>query len=632
MHAILFCDGFVSCIPVRSVPEALLPCCNIPLLSHILRFLERDGITDITLVGANRAVRSLADSLSISPQLHFTDSPENLRTQAPTLVLRRLSLPNWNMGELQVLCDAAPVHLVHSDGTPTNAELHPAGSRLFVPKTALTVILSEFRMPETPQAYLRMQRELLSQPRMPYFRIGQGIRMGKQAVVSETCIIGNDCIIGDRAVLEDCVLGDGVQIGAGTVLRRCVVCRHALVDREMTLEDAVVGEGEIASAHREKPQKRHFNVDEDDGIHEGLPRWNTVETALQAGAAMTVLGMRIAVGSDGAAALPFALAASVGAVSQGAQVWNCGICGLSQLIHCGKAADCHGILWVHGDCVQYLIPRAANGFPLNPMQSRRLLQALEGKISTRIAECGKLCDARAFLSLWELKCREILPQPQFTVEICCGNAALRETAQRLFSGGTGERIVLNLSDDGTQASVYSAESGMVSHDRLLLLSLLSFRENGEALALPAEFHPSAEQFAARFGGRILRLFTPAVSPTAAKLWSQQGVCTDGILLFAHILRILDRRHISLAAAVSLLPPMYTAKREISTSLGRQAVEKLQRSNPDRAVSIALPTNSGILRLMAYAESMEAAAELCGFWEKKLRAAEDASADLSQSNE
>jgi hypothetical protein len=64
--------------------------------------------------------------------------------------------------------------------------------------------------------------------------------------------------------------------------------------------------------------------------------------------------------------------------------------------------------------------------------------------------------------------------------------------------------------------------------------------------------------------------------------------------------------------------MYTARREISTTLTPQAVEKLRRSDPDSAVRVELPDRRGIVRLLAYAQSAETAAELCGFWEKKLR--------------
>ncbi len=629
MHAILFCDHPVTCIPVQDLPEALLPYGNVPMLAHILRFLERSGFTDVCLVHADAKTRALAERLPLRMGLHLTDTPANLRTAAPTFVLRRLCLPQWESGELHALCAHAPVRLLQPDGSPTHAALYPAGSDLNEPQDTVTAVLSRFNFPAAPQDYRRLQKALLSDNRMAHLRIGQSVQIGAQAKISDSCVIGNDCIIGDRAVLEDCVLGDGVQVGADAVLRRCVLCRNALADRSVHLADAAVGAYEIAAAHRNAPLKRQFCVDAQDGVHEGLPRWNNAETALQTGAAMTALGMRLAVGAGSREGAHFALAAAAGAVSQGAQVWQAGTCALSQLLHAAKITGCDAILWVSGEAVPKLHPRSAEGLPLTAAQQHRLQDALTARFSTRMKDCGKLQDAQPCISLWENACRSLLPEPACTIEVCCGSRALRETAMRLFSGGTGERIVLNLSEDGTQVSAFSTEAGLVHHEQLLLLSLLSFREQGEALALPADFHPAAEAFAAKCGGRILRLFTPKVSPAAARLYAQQGVCTDGILLFAHILRILGKRGMTLAGAASLLPPMHTARRLISTSLGQQAVEKLRRQNPDHAVHLEFGAQGRLLRLMVHAGSMEAAAELCGFWEKKVRAAEGVMPDLSQ---
>lgn len=542
MHAILFCDREVSCIPVKSMPEALLPFCNLPLLAHILQHLDREGFTRITLIGADADTKALADSLTLQAQLHFSDSFDDIRPHASALVLHRLCLPEWDMA-----------------------------------------------MPNTPQEYLRMQKKLLCNSNFRHLRIGQNVTIGKQVKLSPDTVIGSDCIIGDHAVLEGCVIGDGVQIGAGTTLRSCVVCRHALIDRDMQLENAVIGEGEISSVHFAQPRKRRIVVDELDGVHEGLPRWNNAETALRTGAALTALGMRIAVGFENAGCEAYALAAAAGAASQGAQVWNCGVCALSQLFHAAASAGCGMVLHVHGSSVHYLTVRSADGALLSFSQWQELRRAMESRVSTRITDCGKLNDARCLISLWEADCRRILPPMQFTVEVCCGNAVLRNAAKSLFSGGTGDRLVLNLSDDGTQASVFSMQTGMVSNETLLRL---------------------ASQCSE--GGFI-----------------NQAVFTDGILLFAHVLRILHQTGCTLAEVLKALPPLYTAKREISTRLGRQAVEKLRRKISDSRITLSLPTASGIVRMAAYADSMETASELCGFWEKKIRAAEEKWSDLSQ---
>lgn len=606
---------------MRDLPEALLPFCNVPLLAHILRFLEQNGFTETVLLNADARVRHFADSLPLRMALRFSAYTEELHTDAPALVLRRLCLPAWDMGELQSLCIDESVRLLRTDGTDTHASLHPTGAALLPPEQAVTAVLSDFVHADSPEIYRRLQGKLLGTGRMDKLRIGAGLHMGKHAEADKLSVIGNDCIIGDHTVIEDCCLGEGVQIGAGCVLRRCVIGPHALIDRDVQLEDCTVEQDAMIPPGGGTPMQPHIALHSEDGICAGLPRWNHSGTALQAGAAMAVLGERLAIGYSSEAARAMASAAVAGAVCRGAQVWDAGLCALPQLIHAAGTADCSAMLWVQGDTQIRLLPFGPAGLPLSSAKNRRLLQALGAEVSTKCIHGGKIIDAAPLTALWEASCRSLLPEIPFEIEVSCGDPLLRRTAEALFGGGSGERIVLSLTENGTQASAFSMASGMVRHEQLLLLSLLSMRERGEALALPADFHPAAEQFAAKCGGRILRLHTMQQTPAAAKCFASQGVCMDGILLFAHILRVLHMRQIDLAQAAALLPKMYTAERRLSTDLSRQAVEKLRRANPDPAVQLSLPENGRLVRLLAHAETMEAASELCGFWEQKLKAAE-----------
>ncbi len=620
MEVILFCDGQARCIPGEPMPEALLPYCNMPLIARILRFLSGTAVTGVTLCRADPRTREFVESLPLRMELRW-EVPERLK--ADSLVLHRLSLPDWDMGELSALCGNAPVRLLHPDGTETHAALCPAGSALCRPERTANVVLSVFDRADTPEQYLLLQQRMLERG-AERLRIGQGTVFGKKAQADAATVIGNDCLIGEHAVLERCCLGDGVQIGAGAVLRDCVIGSRALADRQVQLSGRHIPADTVIAPQSDEPVTPELIVREEDGICRTLPRWNNAGTALQAGAAMTALGMRLVIGHSAAEGEAAALAAAAGAVSQGAQVWNAGCSALSQLIDlCGRVrAD--AILWVKGNAVLHLLPRMAGGFVPDSTQLRRLRQALAASVSTRIPECGKLRGASQLLPLWEDGIRSILPETMpCAVEVSCGDPHLRSTAESLFSGGTGQRIVLSLSEDGTKASAFTGDAGMLHHEQLLLLSLLSFRETGEALALPAEFHPAAEGFASRFGGRILRLHTPRTSPQAALLWQQQGVCMDGIRLFAHVLRVLAKRSLTLADAAALLPPMVTVRRMISTTLNAQAVESLRRENPDPAVQLVRPAFGSLARLLVHAADAETAAELCDFWETRIRARETA---------
>ena len=195
---------------------------------------------------------------------------------------------------------------------------------------------------------------------------------------------------------------------------------------------------------------------------------------------------------------------------------------------------------------------------------------------------------------------------------------LRHAAERIFAGGTGGQITLTLTADGTGASAFTPEAGMLTKEQLLLIAALSVAAQGEPCVLPADFHPAAEQFAMRESIRILRQLPASV--TASELASRQGILTDGVRLFAHVLRVLDARKLTLAQAAALLPEMYTIRRTAVTSLTRQQVESLRRYAAP-GMRIELPSHSRLVRVQAHGDSMEAASELCTAWEQHLREAE-----------
>ncbi len=612
MQAILYCDRQTDCIPAEDCPEALLPFCNIPLLEHLLHYIEQKGFQNAVLLAADDRVKAFLDTISLQMPVQFARSLASLHAHVPTLLLRRLCLPEWDMTEFFSLCQGGAVRLYHADGTPAYAELHPQGSVLLEPEQTAMLKTSVFRHVTTPGEYREIQQKLLHSRKFLHSRIGEGVRIGEHCMIDHSTIIGHDCRIGNHVHLERCVLGDGVQIGADAILKDCVICRKALIDQDTRLDHAVIPEKSVIHAENHKAQERHPVYLPEDGICEGLPRWNTAATALNAGAAMTALG-NIAIGYSQEQTRSFAIAAASGAVSQGASIWFAGQCSLAQLIHVSATADCEAILWIQGE---RLLPFSSDGFPLGEAQSRRLREALESGISQQITAAGNFYHAENFLLLWEQECRRILPPFMHDITISCANAGLRHTAQRLFMGGTGERITLSLSEDGTRISAFSSETGMIRHEQLILISLFSFWELKQPLLLPEDFHPEAEAFAKSIHAEICRL-----QPEFLKAFQKQAVCIDGIKLFAHVLRGLHFTGMTLKQAVSQLPDLCTVQHELVTSLTRQNIEHLRRENTDTRVSILMPPHSKLVKLRVHADSVEAAAEMCTFWEKKLHLAE-----------
>ncbi|MBR1528067.1 MAG: hypothetical protein IJ642_02045 [Oscillospiraceae bacterium] len=617
MQAILYCDKQTDCIPVRDCPEALLPLCNLSLIEYLLHYIEQKGFQKAILLAADDRVRHLTETLDFKIPIQYARSLASLHADMPTLLLRRLCVPDWDMGELFSLSRETPVRLFHADSSPTFAELHPQGSVLLEPEATVTTELSYFRQIRTPAEYRTIQQNLLSSSgKLRRNRIGEGTKIPVSAVIDDMTVIGNDCIIGENAKLEGCCLGGGVQIGADTVLKDCVICRKALIDAGMHLENAAVPENTVLYPDSGTAKNRKHLVSQEDGICEGLPKWNTAETALKAGSALTVLSSRIAVGYSHKNSESLAAAAIAGAVAHGASVWSAGECALSQLIYLAGLTDCDILLWIQGEKIMQLRPFNAGGFPLTEQQANRVWQALEADTCRHVPQSGSLHHAESLHALWAESCRKLLSAPEFDITVSCANTALRTMAQELFSGGTGQRITLSLSEDGTKITAFSSESGMLRHEQLLLLSLLSFREQNQPLAVPAEFHLSAEEFAAQYHGKIIRVHD--FQDSGAEIYKAQGICTDGIKLFCHVLRVLHEKHLTPSQAAALLPELCTVQHEVSTSLTRQSIAQLCASNPDARISILMPPHSKLVKLRVHADSVETAAELCGFWEKKLR--------------
>ncbi|MDE5754459.1 MAG: hypothetical protein K2H89_07965 [Oscillospiraceae bacterium] len=627
MQAIFFCDKLIQFIPVRDCPESQLMLCNIPLLEHLLKYIQEKGFRNAVLLGAEEQTRELADSLHLQMPVQYARTLASLHADTATLLLRKLCIPDWDMGELFSLCNdhAGAVRLCHSDGTPTFAELHPQGSVLLEPERTELLQFSRFQQIDTPAQYREMQQKLLSQKKFQNARIGAGAKISRHAKIDSLSIIGNDCMVQGGAELERCVLGDGVQIGEGAKLTDCVICRKAVIDQKMHLENAVIPEGTVLQSDAKKAQKKQMLVLPEDGICQGLPRWNTAETALRAGAGMSAVSQRLAVGCSHRNAESLAVAAAAGAVSQGVPVWYAGECSLSQLNAVAEFTGCDALLWVQGEQTRQLKPFQAGGFALTEQQSRRVQQAIAADTCERITEFAELHHAENLLALWQDSCRRLIPENNANIHVSCANSSLRKAAQTLFSGSTehtGQRITLSLSEDGTRVSAFLSECGMIRWEQLILISLFSFQEQGQTLILPEDFHPIAEDFAMQYHAKIQRLSSENPSPAMLDFYQKQAVCTDGVKLFAHVLRALEYKQQTLPELLKLLPEICTVQHEMTTNLTRQHIEKLQRANPDAKISIIMPPQSKLVKLRVHADSVETAAELCGFWEKKLRMCEN----------
>jgi len=79
--------------------------------------------------------------------------------------------------------------------------------------------------------------------------IGDGCRIGKDAIVRGPAVIGHGCRIGEAASLERVVMWGDVEVGAGAVVSDCILADGARVEEKGQLNSRVViaGNGGVAS-------------------------------------------------------------------------------------------------------------------------------------------------------------------------------------------------------------------------------------------------------------------------------------------------------------------------------------------------------------------------------------------------
>lgn len=320
-------------------------------------------------------------------------------------------------------------------------------------------------------------------------------------------------------------------------------------------------------------------------------------------AAMILCG---AIASAGGAVC-FAPSAIPAALQTGAALHHCGI-----LVHCGA----------------YRMTALSRGMlPLTEAQTAQIRSGMQNYRQMQHSECGEILHDRALNGIYAAQLRRKLPAHlNVNADIETASPLLDSVLQTVFSGGSGEHIILRLSADGRRASVYTEPMGWIFYEKLLMMCCQRRLMAGEDAALPCWLPHIAEDMAMRCGQKILRYAAqPDGRDTEARqLAALQGFTLDGAALCADILRIRAENGLSLQAWAESLPPCYTVRRIVRTNTAaedavRNAPALRARQEADglrvqtaQGQALLHPSRDGrAVSLLAEGNSMEAASELAG---------------------
>ncbi len=498
--------------------------------------------------------------------------------------------------------------------------------------------------------------------------------LGRRVALAPGCIVGPYTVLGDGSTVEtgavverSALLGAGV--GEGAEVSGAILCKGASLHRRAVVSSgAVLGENCVVGADaivapgvRLWPGRR-------------VPEGGRVTSSQVSAAPPTALkfseggALRGTIGEE---MTPETLLALGSLLGQGGQV-GLGWWGGNGAAMLGRAALCGvtaaGGMALAGDAPcpsaqswmarRYRLPVSlfigqdgdmatlrlfgSDGLPLDRSCQRRLEGALlrgEGSRvpAGRVGETETVHGVRGgYVAEAARLCRQAASAAPVTVRVERGevNDVLSTALTALGCTAVREgRGLPAFSADlgGFRLSAWDEEGGAIPSDRLYVLLTRVEMERGEGqVALPAWAPAAADQVAARFGGRVLRL---GRDKGAYELWQATPWMWDGIFAACHLCAYLALTGESLTRLDRSVPRFATARGEVPLRSGRgKTLEALAAASPAaqrEGQGVRLPVGAGwvylapmtrraALRVIAEATDAETARELCRAYEERIK--------------
>ncbi len=478
----------------------------------------------------------------------------------------------------------------------------------------------------------------------PPVYIGKGCIIADGAVISAGASVGDYVYIGRNARVSGAVM-NGTYIGEGAEIRGGIVTENARV-----LSGAVVCENAVVGENMTVPAKTVFTAgmsvvgDETGALFdsEGHICGETNGTvtpsgAVRLGCAAACISGRICIGSDGtqsAGTLAAAFAAGVSAAGSAAVV--CEDIPFTALLYAVRISGCGCGCYIRGGNCTDIYICAGDGLPADESVLRQTEQAFRTGVTRHagaehfgdISRCENIAGLyRSHLSglitrvQGDLKVR-LTCADRLTYEMCRG--ILTEKGIFDDSGDNGS-IVFNIG--GGKISAYTAESGCVFHDRLLMLCIYSrMRYYSGDTAVNSMVPAAADEIAYLYSKTLYRYakFPDSVKMSAEersrddharKAASGTPFAEDATAVMFTVIDLLMREGISLREAVSRLPVYACAERFVPAYGGAAELLKRYRGSSAsadmRGYVRVRPLRSDIgVMISAEAKDSETARELC----------------------
>lgn len=471
------------------------------------------------------------------------------------------------------------------------------------------------------------------------------------AVIGPNTVIGSHCRIGRGARIENSVLMDGVTVGENASVRFGVVCPDCRIENGASVgefsvigKNCRVGRGAVVAAntkiHADNEIPENAQISGNiftycgeptlDGGKMVFPRIEFFDSShyMKAGAAFgTVLHGNIAVGISASDCLSSEMSFNAGLVGTGCGIFDMGECSKNMLRYTVRKYGFRGGVFFSCDEKETTVWFfESDGLPPGRNTERDFERVFssgdirEGK--------GSLRPFDGFKTLYRRHIKALLGRQRPIKALVIAPTVLSEHLivknarglERIFVG-EDEIFVRKISADGRSEQAYTPE-------QVKAVLTYVFGYFFGKVYLPYHYPFICDEVARRNGFSVERL---TLESENRRLMYE---ITDMDIAAAILFRYLSLKQCSFGEILACLPSFSSSSRTVDISGGKAAImrglseESRQDGEFVEGIRLFFPgKSSGVLivpekcaerfRLYAEAESLEAADEICNFYEKKI---------------
>lgn len=496
---------------------------------------------------------------------------------------------------------------------------------------------------------------------------GSDVKIGAGTIISPGSVIGDNVTIGQGSKVHSSIILSGAYIGDNVSCNHAVLCENArLMGGSAVYEGAVIGDG--ACIHENSivekgvklwPSKQlqsnstaSYDVKygyarslicDEDGICGETNAVITPEIMTRLGSSAVALSKNKIVGishNGGNAANALQLAFVSGVMAAGGTAWDFGECIESEFEFSLRKSGVPIAAYIDAGITTNVRLLDKGAMPLTRAQERKLEGCLNRSEYQKAShnEFGSKEDMSSIPKLYisELQGMSVERARGIKVTVKSINPKIIKLLSPILTSGNdldGEEIVLSISSNGKKLSAYTNTTGLVSHNRLVLIACEYFFKRRIDVALPYDFPSVADKVADAYGVDLHRYYSCSCDSSdekARNIARENAFVTDGSILSLILIKHLSNEGITLRDAITSSPEFYTANRFITFESSPLALIKsfgnaggtinegvTIQDDKGRVLIRPLKTGRGLL-LYAEAVNSEIASELCDVYEKKIK--------------